>query len=95
MQQLLSTDSFRYVIDLVRSLKPGQAITISMRELSHAVPGFRHNGADFTPADRVLENIVGSAFEYSHSTDYANRSVCFYRHCWPSETKTYISPDRR
>ena len=95
LEERLIRQRFR-LIDLVRSLKPGEAIEISSRELNDAVPSFWHNGACFTSADRVLENIVGSAYEFQYKINDARQSVTFERLLSPlNEPAAYVSPDRR
>lgn len=54
------------VIKMVSSLKPGESIEFYERGLLLAIPGYRYNGVFFTPADRVLENIIGSGFEFNY-----------------------------
>lgn len=77
----------------VDQMKPGEYLQADMRELQD-IPGFEHNGAHFTPADRILENIVGSSYTHSYDADPSGRTVTFKRH---EETgkRYYNSPDRR
>lgn len=83
------------IINEVRKLKPGQAIQFSMYELKENVPGYHYNGAYFSPADRVLENIIGSAYEFRYQENF-NGDVIFYRLDKPLEnSRSYTSPDRR
>lgn len=88
-------DNLQYLSRLVGRLKPGHAITIShdaMREVS----GFEHNGGAFTPADRILENVVGSAYEFLYTEHPFTRDVTFFRLAAPVEYgQAYVSPDRR
>lgn len=84
------------IIDAVGSMKPGQRLDIAMGELEHHIRGFEYNGVFFSPADRVLENIVGSAYEYSYWIDERRRVVIFERLSKPlEEPSCYVSPDRR
>ena len=85
------------MIHRVASLCPGQAIDIDQLELDMAVPGFECNDAVFTSADRVLENIIGSAYEFGYHVNASLYSVTFYRLKQPltDESRTYTSPDRR
>lgn len=77
----------------VARMKPGQCLEIDVLELQ-LIPGFEHNGARWTPADRILENIVGSAYTHSYRVHPSGRTVVFMRH---EETgrRYYESPDRR
>ncbi|MGN7959182.1 hypothetical protein [Agrobacterium radiobacter] len=75
----------------VDMLKPGECLAFDMRELAD-IRSFEHNGATFSPADRVLGNIMGSAYTHSFSvTDYG-RTVVFYRHEETGERR-YKEPD--
>lgn len=77
----------------VDSMKPGERLGVSLDDL-WGIEGYDHNGARFTPADRILENIVGSSYTHSYTLHPDHRSVTFCRH---EETgKRYSSsPDRR
>ena len=79
----------------VERLEPGKWIVVSWA--LDDLPEIQHNGAMFTPADRVLENIVGSAYEFSYWQDPENGSVVFHRRSEPVKgaLRTYVSPDRR
>ncbi len=84
-----------HVIQIVRDLKPGQCISVDVRELED-IPSFEHNGATFTAADRVLENIIGSAYEYRYWRSNYDRSITFERLPQPlTDPTAYVSPDRR
>lgn len=85
-----------YLADRVSQLKPGQEISISLHELDLCATSYEHNGARFTPADQVLENVVGSSGEYGYRIDELSRSAFFYRN-GPMNIlgPTYVSPDRR
>jgi len=78
-------------IQWVRNLPPGKEINIDTR-LIKCNPG---NG--FTVADRILENIVGSSYEYFYVYNYRLRTTMFGRRTKPTEEDfcTYVSPDRR
>ncbi len=76
----------------VARLKPGESIAFGYK-LLRDIPSFHHNGACFSPADRVLENIVGSSYTHSYAVDEDGRSVTFHRHKEPGHY--YQSPDRR
>lgn len=80
-----------YIIQQVAALKPGQRLSVSIRELPD---GYEYNGAVFTPADRVMENIVGSCWTHSYFYDDRVRAVTFVRH-EDTGQRRYTSPDRR
>ena len=85
------------VIKLVRQLKKGESIEFDLDFINLHVQGFYHNEAYFTPADRVLENIIGSAYEYEYSENPINGNIAFHR--LGREVKcgkvSYTPPDRR
>ena len=84
------------LINQVRSLKPGQAIEIDMHELREEWPSRYYNDATFTPPDRLLENIVGSCYEFGYSINPMNGNATFHRLKEPREEGgVYTSPDRR
>ena len=85
-------------LNAVKSLQPGQRVDICCRELELDFPSYQHNGATFSPPDCLLENIIGSAFEYGHYPNPVDRTVVFFRLEKPIEkfdTFSYIAPDRR
>lgn len=79
------------ICGVVDSLKEGECIDIDMRDLRQ-IPSFEHNGATFTPADRVLGNICGSAYTHSFKMSPDGRRVTFMRHKNTGETR-YRDPD--
>jgi hypothetical protein len=87
------------VIRMVASLKPGQTIQFSAIELIDKVGGYWHNGVFFSPADTVMENIIGSSYEYSYTESLTTGAITFRRLEAPidgdSGELAYISPDRR
>ncbi len=84
------------ILSLVSNLKPGQQIEIS-RNLLREVGSREYNGATFTPADNIMENIIGSAYEFWYQEVFATGNVIFGRLCRPLSDggRTYTSPDRR
>jgi hypothetical protein len=91
---------FEIVKQMVRSLKPGEWLTVPELDLVLDLPrcfiGFE--SAVCNPADRILEGIVGSAYEYSYQRDPIKREVTFRRLEKPIDSEdgrqTYVSPDR-
>lgn len=86
-------------VNLVKRLKPGQSIDICIRELRNSILPYEHNGAIFYPPDQILENIVGSAYEFGYRENFRDMTVRFFRlsepHPSDSLILSYISPDRR
>lgn len=76
----------------VARLKPGESIAFGY-EILCDIPSFHYNGAWFSPADRVLENIVGSGYTHSYAMDIDEETFTFHRHKEPG--RYYRSPDRR
>ena len=85
------------VINLVRQLKKGESIEFDRDFINIHVQGFHYNEAYFTAADRVLENIIGSAYEYTYSENPINGNIAFHRLGREVECGkvSYTSPDRR
>lgn len=79
------------IAKMVGDIRPGQSFEISRMEMNDVacLPGFR-------PPDMVMENIVGSAYEFSYYQKH-NGNVVFYRRLklTEGEFRTYVSPDRR
>src|SRR5687768_2560380 len=77
----------------VSRLKPGMRILIDRAILNDAVyplPGW-------TPAEWVMEQILGAAYEFRHWVDPQSGNVFFERLEAPLKDgrRTYVSPDRR
>lgn len=88
--------NLQQAVDFVSHLRPGEKCVIHPMELNF--PGYEYNGARFTPADCVLEKIVGSSYEFSWRNHLYNREIQFERLKKPlpseSRLRTYVSPDR-
>jgi hypothetical protein len=63
----------------VAAMKPGECLDVEMRDLRE-IPSFQHNGVTFTPADRVLGNIVGAAYTHSFEVHPSGKWVTFMCH---------------
>ena len=81
------------LVNEVDSMKPGDCIILSKDYLEDHIPGFYHNSVYFTPADRVLGNIIGSAYEFSFTVSPFG-DVTFFRHTPEHNKVFYIAPDR-
>lgn len=77
----------------VRSLKPGEHVTAKRKELRY-IDGFRHNGAEWRPEDRIIESIIGGAYGWSYHHVPSSGDVVFSR-SKDEGVRTYTSPDRR
>lgn len=104
----MSNSAYQHVSDIIRRLKPGQRVKFSPYILSSAED--RPSGA-FSMAvsmiidqrggviDRILDGIVGSAYEFGHYTNVEDRCEIVYRLATPlpsnGTTRTHVSMDRR
>ena len=76
----------------IDAMNPGDACTVD-RSLLREIPSLWYNDAQFTPADHILGNIVGSAYTHSYSVDHASGNITFYRH-ENTGKRRYTDPDR-
>ncbi len=84
-------------IHKVASLAPGEAICFAVNEMTDDISSREYNGGRWNPADRVLENIIGSGHGWSYRLDEQRECVTFYRSKSPPPdgSYTYVDPDRR
>lgn len=82
-----------YWCEKVAALQPGQCLDIDQRDLAD-IPSYVHNDATFTPSDRILGNIVGSAYTHSYSVHPSGQKVTFMRHAENGTRRSY-DPDQR
>ncbi|KRW94300.1 hypothetical protein AQY21_20435 [Paracoccus sp. MKU1] len=75
-------------------MQPGDRFTVQRGALEESIPSIFHNDVWFTPADRVLGNIIGSAWTHSFHVDDRTGDVTFRRHEETGE-RFYSAPDRR
>lgn len=80
----------------VARLSVGECVAFPARELRQNIARFHHNGADFTPPDRALGNIVGAAYTHSFRISFRPPEdvVIFQRH-ENTGRRYYEEPDRR
>jgi hypothetical protein len=78
---------------IVSKMKEGEHFCVDKFELRD-IQGFEYNDAIFKPADRVLGNIMGSAYKFSWDDSFDGRAVIFHRHK-ENGTIYYTDPDRR
>ena len=86
-----------FAVTQVKRLRPGERITLAGCVLQDIEP-LHHNGYAWTPPDRVLENIVGSSYEYRYFCSGYKESATFERITHGplrNGYRTYVSPDRR
>ena len=80
----------------VRSMKPGEWLTIDLDSVdgNQLVAPWREG--HWTPCDLILEEIVGSGYEWSWERDVTKECIIFKRRDRPTEEglRTYVSPDR-
>lgn len=84
----------------ISEIEPGQRITVSRYVLEDVAPPCQLTGLGgptWTPPERVLENIVGSAYEFRFWIQPESGNVVFERlHAALRDgSRTYVSPDRR
>lgn len=68
-----------YWCRVVSEMKPGECLDIDRFDLMD-IPSFEHNEATFTPPDRILGNIIGSAYTHSYRISGDGQKVTFTRH---------------
>ena len=90
---------FYRIVDEVRSLAPGQRVTIPRHRLELSAQSYECAGATFNPADQIMEKIIGASYEYGYREEFMMRAITFYRLEEPLDVpdypRTYVSPDRR
>lgn len=77
----------------IAAMEPGQCLDVRREDMMD-IAGFEHNGAHFAAPDRILENIVGSAYTHSYSVHPSGQKVTFRRHEQTGDRR-YHSPDHR
>jgi hypothetical protein len=91
-------DSFDHIRKAVSQLEPGRSLRVNARFLRacEPPPALSHIMRE-TAADRILESIIGSAYEYWYEEDLMNKQFIFRRlsHPLTNGCKAYVSPDRR
>lgn len=88
-----SRRALEHWVERVSQLKPGQLLYVYPHDLQD-IQSHEHNGATFSPADRILGNIVGSAYTHSYSMHPSGRFVTFERH-EDTGVVWHRDPDRR
>lgn len=77
-------------------MKPGEQLDVSENAVQSPLYPF-DNFLGMSPWDRVLENVIGSGYEYSYERIPERHIVRFKRLDKPltNGRRTYVSPDRR
>lgn len=90
---------FQDAVQRVSRLDPGQSIAFYADLLGQGFDGALGLIASMgvTPADRVLENVIGSSYTHRYGRSAAWGAVSFYRlhRDLPDGVRSYVSPDRR
>lgn len=79
-------------------LLPGTCLEFDQNEFGISSPiDLTGTGHQWTTADRILEKIPGSAFEYYYEVLPMSSNIRFHRLDKPltDDRRTYVSPDRR
>lgn len=90
---------YLYLAREISALAPGQCYAMDRGELNLAVQSARlvgQSGPTWSPAERIMEAIIGSAYEFRFWADYAAKTVVFERLQRPLDDgrRSYVSPDR-
>lgn len=83
------------ICEIVDQMKPGQCLKVSVFDLMD-IPQYEHNGTTFIAADRVLGNIVGSAYTHDYTEVFdANEPYFLFRRHVETGERFHEAPDRR
>lgn len=83
---------------MVLNMQQGENLTFCYDQLNRQIAGRWHNSSYFNPADLILENIIGSSYEYYYEISNNLDKVTFYRlknKLSRNDKPCYISPDQR
>jgi len=80
-------------------IEPGQWFTVERHTLESIAPAMPLTGLDgpmWSPAERIMENIVGSAYKFRFWEDREKGTVTFEHLKQPLRNglRSYVSPDR-
>lgn len=83
----------------ISTIQPGQWYTVARHELARIAPAMQLAGPfgpTWAPAERIMENIVGSAYEFRFWEGHAKGNITFERLKQPLRDGllSYVSPDR-
>lgn len=83
----------REICEIVDGLITGECVTFDWYMLRD-IATYSHNNTVFTAPDRILGNIVGSAYTHSYTQNRMDGTVTFHRHK-EDGTVYHRDPDRR
>jgi len=86
-----------FVVSQVASMKPGQCVRVD-RFTMRDIPTSPFVGwSEWRAPDRVLDRIMGSAYEFGYTVDSLAGYVTFWRLAQPltDGRRSYVEPDRR
>ena len=88
--------NIRDLAAMIQQMKPGQCCRVSMDTFRTLDVGMMENSHDFPLKDWVLENIIGSSYEYGYNEDLATGDINYFRLSEPltNGRRSYVSPDR-
>ncbi|AHF94594.1 hypothetical protein OPIT5_29375 [Opitutaceae bacterium TAV5] len=83
----------------IAGIEPGQWFTVDRHELERIAPAMSLLGSlgpTWSPAERIMENIVGSAYNFRFWEDPATARITFehLKHPLRDGLRSYVSPDR-
>ena len=84
------------IANIVSRIPRGQSITVDRITLRDSDPyPLIHNGFQWKPEERVMENIIGSSYNFLMWENPETGDVTFEHLEKESKERTYQSPDRR
>lgn len=81
----------------VRAMKPGEWLTVDRDSVDDNARIAPWRDGHWTPCDFILEQIVGSGYEWSWQQNPIGRAITFKRRQHPlkaDDLRTWVSPDR-
>lgn len=91
--------AFDHILDRVTDLAPGQRLPVDDFILNQGWGGMEADYfssiSGFTPADRVLENVIGSSMTHGYKRNLRGQIEFFRLYTQlPEGIRSYVSPDR-
>lgn len=85
-------DRFEIARVIQSECKPGMCFVLPLSDYCRIAPI-----QGFGLAESIMENIAGSAYDWSFHVDPITRDIVFTHHAKPAPDglRTYVSPDRR
>lgn len=87
----------RQMAQTIQAMQPGQCLRVSADTLKTLEVALMENRYNFPMKDWVLENIIGSSYEFGYTEYLPTMDVTYFRLPKPLQdgTRSYVSPDRR